>query len=359
MKKLILSLGIISMSLGAYAQKSEINEAKKIWDLFTAMPSKNLSDNLKNLDAGLKRTDNAIANEKTKISPQAWSLRASLSSAISLLDTLSTENSEAKQKIAEEAIVKATELDKKGEEAEALKNAKINVDNAVQTRAIVAYRKNDFATAYKYFNEFTTRNPQDTNMYFNAGVAARQSQNYDAAIKSFRKAIELGHQDSKSLYLDIVSTQLTTLKDTTAAMASISEALVKYPDDADFIGTQTDVYILREEIEKSRESLNKLIVKDPSKAVYHFLLGETYYKQALNVQKERQKIDAKKVKEYNAASAKMTSLIDEALPFYKKAYELDPKAAHTLETLKQIYAFKNDTKNYEEISKALNALPKQ
>ncbi len=358
MKKLILSLGIVSLSLGAYAQKSEINEAKKIWDLFSAMPSKNLSDNLKNLDAGLKRTDAAIAHEKTANSAQAWSLRASLSSAISLLDTLSAQNSEAKQKIAEEAIAKATELDKKGEEKDALRNAKINIDNAIQSRAIVAYRKSDFATAYKYFNEVTTRNPQDTNMFFNAGVAAKQAKNYEAAITSFRKAIELGHQDTKNLYLDIISTQLASVKDTTAGMATIDEALVKFPDDPDFIGTQTDIYILREEIEKSRESLNKLVAKDPNKAIYQFLLGETYYKQALNVQKERQKIDAKKVKEYNAASAKMTGLIDQALPFYRKSYELDPKAVHTLEALKQIYAFKSDTKNYEEIKKALDAIQK-
>ncbi|MNR41908.1 hypothetical protein D3C85_1603580 [compost metagenome] len=77
------------------------------------------------------------------------------------------------------------------------------------------------------------------------------------------------------------------------------------------------------------------------------------------MQAERQKIDAKKVKEYNAVTAKMTALIDKSLPHYKKSHELDPKAVHTLEALKQVYGFKNDTKNYEETKKLLDAIQKK
>jgi cytochrome c-type biogenesis protein CcmH/NrfG len=43
------------------------------------------------------------------------------------------------------------------------------------------------------------------------------------------------------------------------------------------------------------------------------------------------------------------------LPFYKKAYELDPKMNSALENLKTIYAFKNDTPNYEATKKLLDA----
>ena len=161
----------------------------------------------------------------------------------------------------------------------------------------------------------------------------------------------------RNLFLEAINIELINLKDTAAGLASIEEALVKFPDDPDFVGTQTDIYIVRGEIEKSQVSLNKLIAKDPNKAIYQFLLGETYYKQALGVQNERVKLDAKKVKEYNALTAKMTALIDKSLPYYKKAQELDPKAVHTLEALKQIYAFKNDTKAYEETNKLLKALP--
>lgn len=357
MKKLILSVGIIGLSVAAYAQKSEVAEAKKSWDLFQAMnQAQGLKKNLENLNKGLGHTDLAIAHEKTKNTVEPWALRASMASAVALIDTVNEANSIAKQKIAEEAIVKATELDKKGEQKDNIANAKINIANAIQTRGIKAYNKKDYATAFKIFTEITEKNPTDTSMYLNAGVAAKQAGNYAGAVKNFKKVVSFNTPDAKNLMLESINIELINLKDTTAAMASLDEALKKFPDDPDFVGTQTDIYIVRGEIEKSQVSLGKLIAKDPNKAIYQFLLGETYYKQALNMQAERQKIDVKKVKEYNAATAKMTSLIDKALPYYKKAQELDPKATHTLEALKQIYAFKNDTKNYEETKKALEAL---
>jgi len=360
MKKLVLSVGIMSLSVFAYAQKSEVVEAKKSWDLFQAMnQAQSLKKNLENLNKGLAHTDLAIAHEKTKNLVEPWALRALIASATSLLDTLSETNSVAKQKIAEEAIVKVTELDKKGEQKDNIANAKINIANAVQTRGIKAYNRKDFATAFKIFTEITEKNPTDTSMFLNAGVAAKQSGNFAAAVKNYKKVVEFNVPESKNLLLEAINIELVNLKDTTAAMATVDQALKKFPDDPDFVGTQTDVYIVRGEIEKSQESLNKLIAKDPNKAIYHFLLGETYYKQALGVQNERVKLDTKKVKEYNALTAKMTALIDKSLPHYKKSHELDPKATHTLEALKQVYGFKNDNKGYEEAKKLLDALQKK
>jgi tetratricopeptide (TPR) repeat protein len=360
MKKLILSIFLLGASTYVNAQKTEVAEAKKTWGIFQAMnQGQNLTKNLDLLNKGLKNTDNAIVNEKTKESLEAWTLRASFSSAIALLDTINNENSIAKQKIAEEALAKAQTLDKKGEEKDNLANAEININNAIQSRGIRAYNKKDFATAFKIFTEITEKNPTDTSMYLNAGVAAKQAGNYKGAVKNFKKVVSFNVPEAKNLLLEAINIELVNLKDTTTALASIDEALVKYPDDPDFVGTQTDIYIIRGEIEKSQASLGKLIAKDPKKAIYQFLMGETYYKQALNVQNERVKLDAKKVKEYNALTAKMTALIDQSLPYYKKAQELDPKATHTLEALKQVYGFKNDTKNYEETKKLLDALQKK
>ena len=359
MRKLILSVGIMGLSVATYAQKSEVTEAKKSWDTFQAMNSvQSLAKNIQMLSKGLVHTDNAILHEKTKNTVQPWSLRASMASAIAVLDTTNSENSKAKQQIAEAAIAKAKTLDNKGEEKDALANAEVNLTNATQSRAIRAYNAKDYKTAFTIFTQITEKNPLDTSMYLNAGVAAKLYGNYEGAIKNFKKVIALNSPDSKDLYSEIIDIELAQLKDTTAAMLTIDQALVKFVDEPDFVGKQTDVYIIRGDIEKSQLSLNKLIAKDPSKALYHFLLGETYYKQALNVQKERAKLDSKKIKEYNAITGKMNVLIDQSLPFYKKALTLDPKATHTLEALKQVYGYKNDTKNYEETDKLLKALVK-
>lgn len=360
MKKIILSVGILSLSVGAFAQKAEVAEARKSWVLFqTIAGGQDQQKKIDMLNKGLASTDKAIVDEKTKITVEPWSLRASLASAISLLDTANEQNALAKQKIAEEAIATAKTLDKKGAEKDNLANAEINIANAIQSRGIRAYNNKDYATAYKVFTQITEKNPLDTAMYLNAGVAAKQAGNYSGAVKNFKKMVSFNVPDTKNLLLEVVHMQLVNLKDTTAGLTTVDEALVLFPDDPDFVGTQTDIYIVRNEIEKSQAALNKLIAKDPNKAIYQFLLGETYYKQALKVQEQRAKVDAKKVKEYNALTAKMTALIDQSLPFYKKSSELDPKAAHSLEALKQVYAFKNDMKNYEATKKLLDALPKQ
>lgn len=360
MKKLILSVAILGLSGSAYAQKSEVAEAKKSWDVFQAMSKiQNLDKNLKLLNKGLTNTDNAIVNEKTKTLLQPWALRASIASAIAVLDTVNDENSISKQKIAEEAIDKAKSLDKKNEEKDNIANAETNVANAIQSRAIRAYNKKDYATAFKIFTEITQKNPTDTSMFLNAGVAAKLNGNYVDAVKNFKKVASFNAPDSKNLLLEAINIQLINLKDTAAALKTIDEALSKYTDDPALVGIQTDIYITRNEIEKSQISLNKLIAKDPKKAIYQFLLGETYYKQALLIQNDRVKLDTKKVKEYNALTAKMALLIDKSLPYYKTAQELDPTAVHTLEALKQVYGFKNDTKNYEAVKKILDELPKK
>lgn len=358
MKKLLLSILIVGSATFANAQKSEVADAKKKWNIFAfAGISQAYDKKMTALNDGLVNTDKAIANEKSKDLPEAWVYRSLFASAIAITDTVSEANSLAKQKIAEEAIVKAKALDTKNADKDNIATAEINIRNAVFGRGMRAYKSKDYPTALNVFEQMIVFNPQDTAMYLNAGVTAKLVKNYPKAIGHFKKVISLNSPDSRALYAEIIDMTLRELKDTVAGLAEVKAALVKFPEDGDFIGTETDIYIAKGDIAKSQESLSKLIAKDPNKAVYHYLMGGTYYKQALNMQDERKKIDSKKVKEFNAATAKMTELIDQSLPFYKKSLEIDPKFVPTLETLKQIYAFKNDTANYEDVKKRLDAIP--
>lgn len=358
MKKLLLGILLVGVTSYANAQKSEINEAKKAWNLLGITSGKTLADHLNTLNGGLARTDLAIVHEKTKDLPEAWSYRALFASRIALVDSVDFNNAKAKQKIAEEAIAKTLELDQKGTEKENIEQAKVNVENAVRNRAIYAYQKKDFATALEAFNEITTRNPSDTSMYVNAGVTAKELQNYPEVIRNFKKAIELNYPDSKVLYSEIVNITLEKLKDSVGGFELIKEAAAKFPDDAYFIGLETDHYIRKGDIVKSQEMLTKLIAKDAKNPTYHYLLGDTYYKQALAIQTQRNALDVKKTKEFADLGVKMTKFIDQSIPYYKAALELDPKHENSLENLKIIYMFKDDKVNYEAINKRLEALKK-
>ncbi len=358
MKKVLLGILFVGVTSFANAQKSEISEAKKAWNLLGITTGKTLADHLKALNGGLAHTDLAIAHEKSKDLPDAWSYRALFASRIALVDSVDLNNAKAKQKIAEEAIAKAQELDKKGGEKENIDQAKVNVENAVRNRAIYAYKKKDFAAALEAFNEITTKNPKDTSMFVNAGVTAKELQNYPEVIRNFKKAIELNYPDSKVLYSEIVNITFDKLKDSVTGLALIKEAAAKFPDDSYFIGLETDHYIKTGDIAKSQEMLSKLIAKDPKNATYQYLMGDTYYKQALAIQTQRNALDVKKTKEFNELGVKMTKFIDQSIPYYKAALELDPKNVNALENLKVIYLFKDDKVNYELINKRLEALKK-
>ncbi len=375
MKKLFFSLLFVGVAAHVNAQKNALAEAKKIWGIFeltmsvdpaskktppatAAAPGGSfVSKQIARLNEGLSHLDKAIVHEKTKDLPETWVYKALFHSTIGAVDTLDFNNSKKNQKIAEDAIAKAKSLDTKSEFKDFIAQADGNIDVAISARGITAYNRKDYADALVEFSLLAEKKKTDASWYLNAGVAANLIENYPVAITNFKKVISLNSPDSKDLYSQVIGITLDKLKDTTSAMVLLDEALAKFPDDNALIGTQTDIYIVRGDIEKSQSSLAKLISKEPNKAVYHYLMGETYYKQALGMQEMRKKIDPKKVKEFDEVSAKMTALIDKGLPFYKKSHELDPKFIPALETLKQIYGFKNDTANFNDIKKKLDAIP--
>jgi len=362
MKKVFLSIFLAGVASFAFAQKSEIAEAKKAWGLFQLTgqsASTPLDKKLESLKSALAHTDKAIADEKSKVMPEAWSYRALFASSIAVLDTINTQNADENLKIAQDAITEAKKIDAKGAEKENITLAETNIANAVRNGGVVAYNKKDYKTAYAKFVQATVINPADTSMYLNAGIAARNLEDYPNTIQQFKKVISLNSPQSKDLYNEIIDITLRKQKDTTAALALLKEASAKYPENVELIKTETQIYIDKGDVAKSEQMLNALAAKEPTNANYQVLLGNIYFSQALKMQADRNKIDPKKVKEFNEVTTKMTGLLDKSLPYYKKALEIDSKSVGALETLKTIYAFKNDTKNYDEIKKRLDALPKQ
>ncbi|MDQ0639138.1 hypothetical protein QF042_002703 [Pedobacter sp. W3I1] len=362
MKRVFLSIVLAGAVSSAFAQKSEVTAAKNDWGLFqltSSSASTPLAKKLESLAKGLAHTDKAIADEKSKVMPEAWSYRALFASSAAILDSVSTANADANLKIAQDAVVEAKKLDTKGSEKDNISLAETNISNAVRNGGVIAYNKKDYKTAYSKFVAATVINPNDTAMYLNAGIAARLNEDYPNMITQFKKVISLNSPQSKDLYNEIITTTLSKQKDTTAALALIKEATAKFPENTEWIKTETQIYIDRGDAAKSEQMLMALATKEPNNANYQVLLGNIYFSQALKLQADRNKIDAKKVKEFNEVTGKMNALLDKSLPFYKKALEVDAKNQGALETLKTIYGFRNDTKNYEDVKKRLEALPKQ
>jgi tetratricopeptide (TPR) repeat protein len=361
MKKVLLSILLAGVGSATFAQKSEIAEAKKAWGIYqlTSATGGDVAKKVETLNAAIKHTDAAIANEKSKILPDAWSYRALLTSAAALADTVNLQQADTYLKTAKEAVDKAKSLDTKGAEKENITQAETNISTAVRNIGVLAYQKKDFKTAYEKFQQATVMNPNDTAMYLNAGIAARNMQDYPKMIEAYRKVISLNHPESSALYEEIITTNLTAQKDTTAAIAAINEAKAKYPDNINFITSETQIYLQKGDVDKAESTLTTLIAKQPGNATFQAALGNVYLQQALKLQTNLNKIDTKKVKEYNAAKTNRDALVEKSVPYFTKALEIDPKNVGALENLKTIYTFKNDTKSYNDVKARLDAIEKK
>jgi tetratricopeptide (TPR) repeat protein len=362
MKKVILSILLAGVATATYAQKGEVAEAKKAWGMYqltsrgTQQP---IAKQLETLNTAIKHTDAAIADAKSKDMVEAWSYRALLTSSAALVDTTNLQNAEANLKLAQEAIAKSKTLDTKGSEKENIAVAESNVSNVIRNIGVLSYQKKDYKTAYDKFVQATQLNPKDTAMYLNAGIAARNLEDYPKMNEQYKKAIALNYPQSSTLYEEMITTQLAKQKDTVAAMALINEAKAKYPDNIAFVTSETQIHLQRGDVDKAEQTLSTLVAKEPNNASFQSALGNVYLQQALKLQGNLNKIDVKKVKEYTAAKTQRDALVEKSIPYFKKALEIDPKNVTALENLKTIYTFKNDTKSYNEIKARLDAVDKK
>jgi len=369
MKKILLSILFVGVASLANAQRSEVNAAKNTWILISNAGAKTLPETLKMLDDGLAHTDKATADEKTSKLAESWTYRALFASRAAQIDSLDLANSKAKQKIAEEAITKAQSLSPKEDDKKFLKDANEFIEDAVRNRGVFAYKKKDYATALESFNEYTAKNPTDTNMFVNAALMAKQLKNYPEIARNYKAAIALNYPDAALLYKDMINMYLTEVKDSATAITIIQEAAAKYPNDNDLLGMETNYWLRKGDVAKSQEMIKKLIDKNPDNPDYQTAMGDIFFKQAdefqdarnklaTELEANRTKVDAKKKKEYDDLGAKMRGILDQAVPYYKKAAELDPKSGYPLDKLKSIYSFKNDKANEDAVQKQLDALPK-
>ena len=357
MRKLILSVLFATTLSFAFAQKSEISEAKKGWNTFQVV-GRNLplDKKISSLKESLAHATTATQNEKTKDSPEAWAYEALLSSSIAVSDTLDDANADANVKVAENAVAEAKKLDTNGEFKDLITSADENIVIAVKNAAFIAYGKKDFKRAYDNFYKAQVINPNDTAMVLNSSLLARSLENYPKAIELSKRLLALGNTQGEGIYTDIVNMQLKNLKDTTAGLATLQEAMVKYPANVNFITNETDIYIKRGEIDKAEKSLLTLVEREPGNALFQAALGNVYLQQAYAKQNDLTNIDQQKNKAgYTKAKAERDALVDKAMPYYVKSVELDPKNLTALSGLKTIYFFKNDTKNYEETKKKIEA----
>jgi len=218
--------------------------------------------------------------EKTVTWSGAWQARGEILVAIS-----KSKDENIKKLVAdpvEEAynsFMKAIELEEKDNNP-ILKMKMLNFLSTLSNSAVQAYQAENYEKATGFFEKILTLESSkilkpdfkvDTAIMFNTGLAAASSKQYDKAIKYFKECVSYGYQGGACYSQMIRSYQLKG--DTTQAINTMKEAVLKYPNEQNIQVQLINYYITHGQSNEALDYLNKAIEKEPTNSSFHLAKG--------------------------------------------------------------------------------------
>ncbi|MBA4321635.1 MAG: hypothetical protein C0408_02340 [Odoribacter sp.] len=385
MKKFLVLIIAISMSIGAVAQMGKVTSALSFIDQQA-------------LDKAKEALDQAFLNEKSMNNPKTFAAKGRLCQEV-----FKSENPKFKALYAnplEEAYAayeKALALDPKGgmKKQFSLNSTYLLLGNDFISQGVQKFEAQDFEAALKSF-EFNIKIASseiyigiiDSGIYFNAGLAAYNGKMYDQAIPYFKKCTELKYEGTMPYFLEYQS--YIAMNDMASAEATLKRVFEVYPDNQDVILQLVDYYMKNDKLEEAFSYINLAKSKDPDNFSLHwaegvlymkmekyneaiacltksvelkgdlfdtqFNLGVCYYNKAVELfQKANEIMDAAK---YNVAVGEANTVFMNAIPYFEKANSIKPDDVDALRNLKELYFRLRTVKpeyqvKYDEIMKKL------
>jgi tetratricopeptide (TPR) repeat protein len=364
MKKFFLLIAAISISFGAMAQKGKVTSALGYIDQGA-------------LDKAKEAIDQALANESSMNWFNTYFAKGKLCQA-----TFKSDNPKFQafylDPLAEAyaSYEKALELDPKGTVKKKIITNMIYNSLAVDlfSQGSTRFEAKDFAGALKSFEtqiKITESDKYagavDTGMYYNAGLAATNSGNYNEAIKLFEKCAEMKYMGITPYYQ--IYESLLGLGDTVKAEATLKNLTNIFPDDKTITLQLIDLYIKSNKNDEALKYIKVAKENDPSNYSLYFAagimflnqnrydeaipeltksielksdlfdsqygLGAAYINKAADMFKKAN--DIMDVKKYSDAVDEANTVYAKALPYMEKAYELKPEDVYAMGSLQELY----------------------
>ncbi len=366
-------LGVITVS--AFAQKGELNNAQSAYEKYDPLARANFSLAKPSLMDAKTAIDKAAANTKTATMPQTYALKAAIYASLAAHEAdasvMATETSTA-----EEAIGKAKEADTKGEFKSLIDHASRELAQIQLDKGVKAYQAKNYDEAYNAFVAEQKLLPGDTTAMLYAGVSAANAKNYPNAIDSYKKLLATDYKDKEKIYMDMPILYMLN-KDTANAVKIAGEAASKYPNNNDMRKAEIETSLQAGQQGDLVTKIEAAIKADPNNKSLYYYAGLTYSQIAEGSQKEVTKLQkadkaaAAKVKPGakftpNPQIAKLQA--DRAANFakaeaaYKKAVEMDPNYFEAVLNLGYVVMapaidmynsaqFLNDQKSYDAAMK--------
>ena len=388
LRKSILFVGLLfaTSSTALFALSGNVKKAKAAIVKFEELKGAGSAELGKsNLTAAKEAIDAAVVHDKTKDDPEAWTYYALVYSNLASLDKSAEDATKA-----QDAIKKATELDKDKKHAENIAVAGQTLGQYKFNQGVAAWDKQDFKTAYSDFSDALVYLPGDTTLTFYSGLAAVQNKEYDKAIEKYKELVPVKEYSShKTIMVDLPKLYLQK-GDTTSAIAAAAEAVAAYPNDNDAVVQNIELNLITGNEAKIVSDIESQVAKDPQNKSLHYYLGLAYgasgdaekalasYQKAIEIdpnyleantnaavvimnggRDELMKLNEDKsvpAAEYNKKVEAIKGKIARAVPYLEKAVELDAKNVDALRNLKNYYDFMNDEAKSAELQAKIEAL---
>ena len=386
MKKVFLLIAVIFISAGIFAQKGKVTSALTYIEQGT-------------LDKAKEALDQAMDNPKSMNWFNTYFAKGKLCQAVYRSD-----NPKFKEYCpdplytAYDAYEKAMELDEKGGVKKRIITGMVYNSLALDlySQGGVQFEEEDYAGALKSFEtqiQITESDKYagvtDTGMYYNAGLAAMNANQYDVAIKYFEKCAEMQYMGIYPYFQ--ISQSYMALGDTLRAENLLKSLPEKFPDEKDIRLNLIDLYIKAGKSDEALEQLAIAKAEDPENYSLHFAEGIIYLNQSkydqaiedlsksielnpdffdsqyglgaayINKASEMftQANDIMDVDKYNTAIDEAMKVFAKALPYMEKANELKADDIFTLRSLRELYYRLKMTDKYETVKAKVDAMEQQ
>ncbi len=419
MKIKLLMVGLLGLvTATTFAQKRELESAESNYkDYQVSSQSKLLAKKSQQSMTDAKASiDKASVNPKTANEPKTFALKAAIYASLAVDDSVQT-TSAVSFSTASDALKQAKTLDTKNENKDLIEHATIQLAQYNLNKGVAEFQNKKFEDAYKSFDAARQLVPTDTTSILNSGIAAINMKNYTAAIGAYNNLLTTNYSQKNKIYNDLPGLYLAN-KDTTGALKSISDALVKYPTNGDLrrqeiiialqsgklndvIGkieaaikndpTNKNLYYYEgltysqlgdaadEKYNKAKDEASKAALHKP--ALDYYAKGAELYKKALAVDPDyfdanlnlgyvlmkpaideynaANQLPASRQKDYEAGIARANAQFDIAKPYLQRAVDLNPKSADALSNLRNYYRGRTDQAHAAEYKAKADDLKKQ
>lgn len=383
MKKFFLLFAAIVISLGVMAQKGKVASSLTLIDQGA-------------LDKAKEAIDQAMVHEKTKNWANTFFAKGKLCQAVYKSDNQSFK-SFCTDPLAEAyaAYEKSIELDPKGGAKKRIIANMIYNSLALDLyeQGSTQFEAQDFAGALKSFKtqiEITESDKFagaiDTGMYYNAGLAAVNSQNYNEAINYFTKCTEMKYMGIAPYYQMYES--YLGKGDTLKAESILKELPVIFPGDKSVTLQLIDLYIKSGKNKEALEYLQIAKADDPQNSSLYFAegiiyLNESKYDEAIADLAKAVELnpdvfdsqyglgaayinkasdmftkanDIMDVNKYQVAIDEAMNVFAKALPYMENANKLKPDDIYALRSLKELYYRLKMPDKYEVVKAKLDVM---